>query len=336
MTSASLNESLRVNRLTYVVAMVVLLSDWGSMTSLETSQRTLKDYASQLEFDNAEKTKQASRLDKEIKEHKETMNKLRQALASAEAATIAKSEFLANMSHELRTPLHAILGFSGFGINKYESASAEKILKYFKRIDQSANTLLNLLNDLLDLAKLEAGKVDLKIQSQDLGAAIKNVVDELESMLAIKNLKILLPGFENPVKVYFDNEKIMQVIRNLLSNAIKFSPEEGTIEFTHNRMGEHIKVNIKDQGVGIPEGELETIFDKFIQSSKTNTGAGGTGLGLSICKEIMQAHKGRIWASNNPDGGAIFSFELPLVVRLEKPEKKEASLEFESEELLAV
>ena len=111
----------------------------------------------------------------------------------------------------------------------------------------------------------------------------------------------------------------MQVLRNLLSNAVKFSPEGGTIEIRLARREQSLVVAIADQGVGIAEEDLETIFDKFVQSRRTKTGAGGTGLGLSICREIMTAHQGRMWAANRPAGGAVFTVELPLSSRTAGP-----------------
>jgi signal transduction histidine kinase len=106
----------------------------------------------------------------------------------------------------------------------------------------------------------------------------------------------------------------MQVLRNLLSNAVKFSPDGGDIEFSLQRDAQFVVVGVRDHGVGIPEAELETIFDQFVQSSRTKTGAGGTGLGLAICREIVAAHQGRIWAENRPEGGAALFFTLPIQV----------------------
>jgi signal transduction histidine kinase len=113
-------------------------------------------------------------------------------------------------------------------------------------------------------------------------------------------------------EVTLDIDKIKRVLRNLLNNAIKFSPEGGTIDVAVCRVASSVRVSVRDQGPGIPQDELEAVFDKFIQSSKTKTGAGGTGLGLAICQEIVAAHKGRIWAENRPEGGAVFLFEIPL------------------------
>jgi len=233
-------------------------------------------------------------------------------LAQAQAANQAKSTFLANMSHELRTPLHVILSFADFGLEKAGTAPAEKLRDYFARIDQCGKLLLTLVNTLLDLAKLEAGKMTFEFELTELSVLLTAVADEFTSLVAARHLTIhLLPLAEAPV-VLLDATTIMQVLRNLLSNAVKFSPDGGTITISMHREVQSVVVAIRDQGRGVPAEELETIFDKFMQSSRTKTGAGGTGLGLSICREIIAAHKGRLWAENAPAGGAVFSFELPL------------------------
>ncbi len=243
----------------------------------------------------------------------------------AELSNRAKSEFLANMSHELRTPMHAILGFSSLGSSKVEIASNEKIASYFSRINESGRRLLGLLNDLLDLSKLEAGRMNFEFSESDLQATIANVIDELRPLFRDRLLTIdIEPASVDTIAIY-DDEKISQVVRNLLSNAIKFSPEGRSvmIHFSGTKLSSNsgqpgaaevpaISVSIWDQGTGIPEDELETVFDEFVQSSKTEHGAGGTGLGLSISKEIIKRHGGIIKAGNVVgDGGAIFTFSLP-------------------------
>jgi signal transduction histidine kinase len=234
------------------------------------------------------------------------------AKAEAEAANQAKSEFLANMSHELRTPLHGILSFAAFGIKKYASAKPEKLLDYFSRIKQSGNVLLELLNDLLNLAKLESNRATFAFEPTDLGKLVKSAANEFDLLLSERSLNIQQKESKFDERVTLDADKIKQVLRNLLDNAIKFSPEGGTIDVGTERIGGSIRVSVRDQGPGIPQDELEAVFDKFVQSSKTKTGAGGTGLGLAICQEIIAAHRGRIWAENRPEGGATFSFEIPL------------------------
>jgi len=250
----------------------------------------------------------------EIDDRKQVEQQLLIAKREAEASNRAKTEFLANMSHELRTPLHSILSFASFGTKKYANAKPEKLLDYFNRIKKSGQTLLELLNDLLDLAKLESKKATFAFEPADLGILVKSVTNELDSLLSDQNLSIRHEVSKFDVEVTLDADKIKQVLRNLLNNAVKFSPEGGIIDVAICRVGSSVRVSVCDQGPGIPQDELEVVFDKFIQSSKTKTGAGGTGLGLAICHEIVTAHNGRIWAENRPEGGAVFSFEIPLSI----------------------
>jgi len=191
-----------------------------------------------------------------------------------------------------------------------------------------------LLNDLLDLSSLETGGIKYKMDQADIFSIVKERVSELETMLKNKNLTIDLLETAADTKLMCDSFKIGQVIQNLMSNAIKFTPEgkKITIYFepsvlaipnTNNKaeVVSALSAFIGDQGIGIPERELETVFDKFVQSSKTRTGAGGTGLGLSISKEIVEAHQGVIYAENNSDGGATFTFTLPYQQVIEKSKK---------------
>jgi len=266
----------------------------------------------------------AKRLEDEIEHRIEIEHDLRIAKEEAETATKVKSEFMANISHELRTPMHAILGFSRLGEEKANTANREKLLEYFNNIDQSGSRLLLLLNDILDLSKLEANKTEFNFVKQDLQQIIQNVIDELSTVINSKKIIVELENTEVNLNVAFDKEKIFQVVSNLLSNAIKFNDEGKKIGISfrettlpNNRSNENsgkvpaITVYTVDQGIGIPENELEIIFDKFIQSSRTNVGAGGTGLGLAICKEIIEGHHGRIWAERNDTCGATIAFTLP-------------------------
>ncbi len=243
----------------------------------------------------------------------ESMETAQQLALQAESANQYKSTFLANMSHELRTPLHGILSFAGFGINRHATAGPEKILDYFKKIEISGKTLLTQVNDLLDLAKLESGKMSFTFKPMELKKEIAVVVDELSSYVAERNISVDFsePDFDSTIT--FDKEKIRQVMRNLVSNATKFSPPGGVINIGIQKKPESFIVTVQDQGPGIPKNELKNVFDKFIQSTKATSSDGGTGLGLTICQEIIKAHYGRIWAENLPEGGALLSFELPAI-----------------------
>ena len=227
-------------------------------------------------------------------------------------ANQAKSAFLANMSHELRTPMHGILSFSKFGIKKYNKVDREKLYDYFSHIHTSGGRLLVLLNDLLDLSKLEAGKEVLYKKQNDLKSIFKQCCLEQKQRIEDLNLSIECHYEDVPFTGNFDGNKITQVITNILSNAIKFSPEGSIIRVTIVKMDNNeLCFSMEDRGLGIPTNELSEVFNAFIQSSKTNTGAGGTGLGLAISQKIIEVHGGRIWAENNPNGGAIFRFTLP-------------------------
>jgi len=238
------------------------------------------------------------------------------AQADAEAANHAKSDFLANMSHELRTPMHSILSFAKFGTKQLakvplEEKGIEKLVRFLANITESGQRLMGLLNNLLDLAKLEAGKMDYEFKQQDLQLSINRILTEFTTKLEEKSIQLRVESTSRNSMAYYDYDKIAQVLANLISNAIKFTAESSEIKVLIEDTDEdQLMLSVYDQGIGIPDGELNSIFDQFIQSSKTDTGAGGTGLGLAICKEIINAHSGTIWAENNANKGAVVKFIL--------------------------
>ena len=234
------------------------------------------------------------------------------AKEKAEEANRAKSEFLANMSHELRTPLHGILSFGRLGVGRVETASKEKMLKYFKQIVGSGEVLLHLLNDLLDLSKLEAGRMELQFQTVDLNERIDAQVSAVQGIAIDKQIKIDIKRIDILPKISVDSNRIDQVIRNLLSNALKFSPEKSRVEIETRVNKTDVVIRVLDEGPGVPEEECDSIFDKFIQASSTKSNAGGTGLGLSISRELVVQHGGTILAKNRPEGGAEFKICLPI------------------------
>jgi PAS domain S-box-containing protein len=272
---------------------------------------------------------QRKRLEIELREERnlleqrvaERTQNLNQARQEAERANIAKNTFLANISHEMRTPMHGIIGFSEMGQKLEASAPAEIVNAYFSAINQSATRLLTLLNDLLDTSKLESGMMSFHPERIDPVALIRSNVAELEPLARHKNLRLqLIPDGHLPL-LFVDPIRIGQVIRNLLANSIRYSPNDGVINIEVSVTGGEVlglpdedkvvRIVVSDHGCGIPVDELESIFDKFVQSTRTRSGAGGTGLGLSICRDIVAHHGGRISAHNSSEGGAVFEVLLP-------------------------
>jgi signal transduction histidine kinase len=233
------------------------------------------------------------------------------AVDLANKASDAKSLFLANMSHELRTPMHGILSFARFGQTKIEMASKEKLKSYFDEIHDSGLRLMQLLNALLDLAKLEAGKMTLAPTESSLFDVILLVHQELQAFAEENGRQLETFNHTSEALGTFDKEKIAQVIRNLVSNAIKFSDKGSTVRISLQNMNDALVCDVSNRGIGIPENELTTVFDKFVQSSRTNSGAGGTGLGLAICKQIIEQHNGTIWAECIGGVETKFIFKLP-------------------------
>ena len=296
------------------ISEVVMIAD--DITSLKQAEETLKKTNNELEQKVVKRTEE---LQHEIDERKQIEESLLIAKQEAEHANQAKTEFLANISHELRNPMHQILSYSKYGLAKIKKVNKEKLFHYFNQISKSANRLMFLLNDLLDISKMESGKMGYKMETANVYQILNDVVSELKPMIEGKNVSLEVIDPLISTKVICDYYKMGQVIRNLLTNAIKFTPEEKYIVVFFKQCERankkctipSLQVSICDQGVGIPEDELDLVFDKFTQSSKTKTGVGGTGLGLAICQEIVEAHGGRIWAENNSESGATFSFVLP-------------------------
>lgn len=247
-------------------------------------------------------------------EREQHQKQLKKALNDAEKANQLKSEFLANMSHELRTPMHSIITFSRQGIERKDRWSGDQQAENLSLIRESGERLLNLLNDLLDLSKLEARATEFNFKPTQLNEVIGGVIRQVRGIIDDKKLNVIFTPTPMP-DIECDPAKILQVILNLMSNAIKFTPELKSIHVAYREDPDtpaHVLFTITDEGIGVPPDELTTIFDKFVQSSKTKSGAGGTGLGLAICKEIVSGHSGHIWAENSEFNGARFCMRLPI------------------------
>ena len=225
-----------------------------------------------------------------------------------------KSEFLANMSHELRTPLNAILGYTELIIDNIYGNVPDKIKDILERVEKNGRHLLNLINDVLDLSKIEAGGLTLSLKDYSMKDVIQTVFTSVEALAAEKNLDLKMEVSEDLKTGKGDEQRIAQVILNLIGNAIKFT-EQGTIVVKANVSNESFLISVSDTGPGLSETDQKDIFDEFRQVDSSSTRAkGGTGLGLSISKKIAEMHGGRIWVDSVLGKGSTFSFTLPIRV----------------------
>ncbi|MEK6264971.1 MAG: GAF domain-containing sensor histidine kinase, partial [Clostridium sp.] len=237
-----------------------------------------------------------------------------------------KTDFLSTVSHELRTPLNSIIGFAEMVKHKFEGKVVEeldltmeknqssviKIRRNINIILSEGERLSNLINDLLDISRMEAGKVSLNLREIDIEDIITQVIMSTNPIIRNKSLRVIQNTREPLPKIMADKDKLMQVIINLISNAIKFT-EEGCIICTARRVQENIIVSIIDTGVGIKEEDKKYVFEKFSQvGDKLTNKPSGTGLGLAICKHIIEEHGGEIWVESEMEKGTDFSFSIPI------------------------
>jgi signal transduction histidine kinase len=245
-------------------------------------------------------------------ENARLFQELQDANSQLAEASQHKSEFLANMSHELRTPLNAIIGFSEVLLERMFGELNEKQAEYQQDILSSGQHLLSLINDILDLSKVEAGQMELEVESFSLRAALENgltIVKERASRHGIcLNLEIE-PGLDT---IEADERKVKQVLFNLLSNAVKFTPDGGRIIVRARRTAGTVEVAVQDSGIGIAAEDLGRVFDEFRQVGQGAAKSEGTGLGLALTKRLVELHGGQIWVESEVGLGSTFTFTLPL------------------------
>ena len=229
-----------------------------------------------------------------------------------EKADRLKSEFLASMSHELRTPLHTVIGFSELLSEEIEGPLNAKQKRFLTHILQDARHLLELINEVLDISKIEAGKLELQPEAFDFAAALEEVLTGIRQQTTAKNIQLENKNTFHEL-LYADRVRVKEMLYNLLSNAVKFTSDGGKVWVESQGETGFLQITIADTGMGIAPEEQNAIFDKFYQASGTTRGIReGTGLGLPITKKLVEMHGGKIWVESEPGKGSRFSFTLPV------------------------
>lgn len=249
----------------------------------------------------------------DITDTKRLQSELVRAKMEAEVANKAKSEFLANMSHELRTPLNSIIGFSDMLLTQNFGSLNERQLRYVGNISVSGSHLLKLINDVLDISKVEAGKMELHVEKFSISESVSEVKTLLTPIASKKSIQILNTVDEKLDNINADRTKFKQILYNLMDNAIKFTPEGGHVTVDARFAKTGAEITVKDTGIGISEEGARKVFQPFIQLENPEFKEQvGTGLGLSLVKKFVEMHAGRIWVESESGEGSKFIFTIPL------------------------
>ena len=261
----------------------------------------------------------------DVTEYKQAARATESARRAAEAANQARAEFVANVTHELRTPLQSILGFAELGEGRAEGQ--DKLQLMFRRVHQAGGRMLKLVDELLDISRIGSTVGSIKLRQAPVAEPMREVVDELRPLAQQRGLtlKLHVDDALQDAHSRLDPPRLQQVLRNVLANALRFAPAGTSVDVSLQSLDGMAVAAVRDHGPGVPVDEVESIFEPFVQSSRTKDGSGGTGLGLAICRQIMQAHGGYIVAGNHSQGGAVFRFGLPLAAAPQKTPVDEAA-----------
>jgi PAS domain S-box-containing protein len=250
---------------------------------------------------------------RDITERIKAEEEMMQAKIEAETASRSKSDFLATMSHELRTPLNSIIGFSDIILDGLAGNLEDKQEHYLQHISQSGRHLLNLINDILDISKIEAGKMELYPEIVDIRKSVSEIVTMTESLASRKNIAVDIDMPDDMPLISADKSKIKQIMYNILGNAIKFTDNGGNVYINLSNDDENVIMSITDTGIGISPEDQNKLFKPFSQiDTSISRRFEGTGLGLALVKELIELHGGRIWVESEAGKGSTFSFRLPI------------------------
>ena len=290
------------------------------MEQIEQSEASLKKAQDELEQRVEERTAELVAAQKEVQAYSESVLRAKDDI---ERASKFKDQFLSTMSHELRTPLNAVLGFSELLADDRYGPLNNRQQRYVNHIRVSGQHLLQLINDILDLSKIEAGRLQLTLEDVSVYVSFAEVSGALQSLVDKKS-QVLLQSAPRDLVVRADGTRFRQMLMNLLGNAIKFTPEGGKIELAARASGDFIRVEVRDSGPGIPEEDQRRIFEAFHRLKQSDKAAEGTGLGLAITRSLVELHGGNLDLESKLGSGSCFYFTLPAVSAPDKKEDRKA------------